>query len=166
MKTAHSKRMWWTWEQSSERKHGRSQNWKKGLPTEKLAKVYKCLIRPSVEYLAPVWGPMITAEQAALLEGQQVQALKNIFGPKISANKIRLEAEVDLLSTRRRQISKSFAEKCLKNKRCRDWFTERPIPRYARRESTNYPRFKETNTRTDRHRNSPLNYLTRLLNEQ
>ena len=65
----------------------RSKTWtlsklrKRGLDQERLVHVYKTLIRPSVEYLAPVWSSMITAEQAEQLERQQVQALKNIFGP-------------------------------------------------------------------------------------
>lgn len=84
---------------------------KKGLDTGRLVKVYKCLIRPTVEYLAPVWGPMITAEQSAALERQKVQALKNIFGSQLSANKLRKLAEIDLLSTRRKEMSVSFAKK-------------------------------------------------------
>ena len=149
----------------------RSKTWalsklkKKGLDLDKIVRAYKCLIRPCVEYLAPVWGAMITAEQAALLECQQTQALKNIFGAKISAKKLRDLADVDLLSVRRKQLSLSFAKKSLRNERSKHWFRERPCPRYARRNSTNYPRYSEALVRTDRHRNSPLNYLTRLLNE-
>ena len=148
----------------------RSKTWalaklrKRGLPPQKLVKAYTTLIRPAVEYLAPVWHGMITAEQAADLERQQVQALKNIFGAKLSANKLRREANVELLSTRRQKISLNFARACLTNNRCKDWFTERPEPRYARRASAKYPKYEEEIVRTDRHKNSPKNFLRRLLN--
>ena len=140
----------------------RSKTWvlsrlrKRGLDCDKLVKVYKTLIRPSVEYLAPVWSSMITAEQAESLERQQIQALKNIYGPNISANKLRTRAGIDRLSERRRNLSLSFANKCLTNPRTAHWFVERPLPIYSR--------YHEETVRMDRHRCSPLNHLRKLLN--
>ena len=57
-----------TWALAKLRKHG--------LDTDSLITAYKYIIRPSVEYLAPVWTAMITAEQSESLKRQQVQALK------------------------------------------------------------------------------------------
>ena len=51
----------------------------RGLSEDKLVLAYKTLIRPSVEYLAPVWAPMITSEQSELLERQQMHALKTFL---------------------------------------------------------------------------------------
>ena len=150
----------------------RSKTWilsklpKRGMSTEKLVHVYKTLIRPTVEYLAPAWTAMITAEQSENLERQQVQALKNIFGPNISANKMRQAADIDRLAERRRGLSLSFAKKCLTNSRTEHWFKERRAPCYARRTSVTYPKYHEDSARTDRHRNSPKNFLRRLLNEE
>ena len=78
----------------------------KGLCEEKLVKAYAALIRPTVEYISPVWHSSITAGQATLLERQQTQALKNIFGPELSAAKLRCKAKVDLLSKRRENAVK------------------------------------------------------------
>ena len=115
---------------------------------DKFVRAYTTLIRPSVEYMAPVWAGMISAEQSAQLKRQQVQALKNIFGPGKSAEKMRKEADVELLSRRREKISLKFANACLNNKRCVGWFKERPQPRYARRISANYPKYHEEIVRT------------------
>ena len=149
----------------------RSKTWtlsqlrKKGLSEEKLVRTYKCLIRPTIEYAAPSWHSMITASQAADLERQQTQALKNIYGPTLSANKMRIKSGLDLLSKRREALVSNFAKKDLHNPRCRGWFCQRSPPRYARRTNVNYPRYREETARTDRHRNSPRNYLVRKLNE-
>ena len=139
---------------------------KKGLAEEKLVRTYKTLIRPSVEYAAPAWHSMIGAGLAADIEKQQVQALRNIYGPNISANKLRLRAGVELLSKRREEIVRKFANKCVNNPRCKDWFQKRNQPVYARRMNVKYPIYRETFARTDRHKNNPKNYLVKKLNEQ
>ena len=138
---------------------------KKGLSETDLIKTYKSLIRPAAEYASPAWHSLLTATQANEIERQQVQALKNIYGPEISANKMREMADIELLSKRREKMAKKFAMKSLSNPRTASWFTERPEPRYARRRSINYPKYKEKTARTDRFRNSPKNFLIRKLNE-
>ena len=137
---------------------------KKGLNDEKLIQSYKCLIRPTAEYAAPAWHSLINAGQAAELERQQTQALKNIFGPGMSANKMGIKAGIELLSTRREKCVKKFATKCLTNPRCHSWFQERSASTYPRRNSVSYPLFRENFARTDRHRNSPKNYIVRSVN--
>lgn len=139
---------------------------KAGLCQRDLIQSYKTLIRPVVEYVVPVWHPLITAEQASELERQQTQALRNIFGPGMSAKRMRETADIDSQSSRREKMCLKFANKCLNNKRCVGWFTERPPSMYARRLNTKYPRFHVPLARTDRYRNSPKNYLRGLLNRQ
>ena len=97
---------------------------KKGLPEDKLVKAYKCLIRPTVKYASPSWHPMLTATQAALLEKQQSQALKNIYGVGISANKMRIKAGIETLASRREKAAVKFAKKNLTNPRCQEWFPQ------------------------------------------
>ena len=149
----------------------RSRTWtlaklrKKGLSQTDLLRTYKSLIRPAMEYAAPVWHSLINAGQAATLEKQQAQALKNIFGPGSSAAKMRKRAGIEMLSTRREELVVKFAKKNQKNPRCQDWFVSRGQPIYARRKNTSYPIFQERSARTDRHRNTPKNYLVRKLNE-
>ena len=138
---------------------------KKGLSEQKQIRAYSTLIRPSLEYAAPAWHSLLTAGQAAELEKQQTQALKNIFGPSISAKKMRDKADLETLSKRREDISLRFAKKGLGNPRCSHWFEERRIPVYARQAGVVYPRYKEDAARTDQHRNTPKNYLIRKLNQ-
>lgn len=149
----------------------RSKTWalaklrKNGLSQEKLVRTYTALIRPTVEYASPVWHISLTASQSALLEKQQSQALKNIFGPELSAEKLRKKANIDLLCRRREEAVKKFARKCPTNQRCQSWFVQRPTSMYPRRATVAYPSYRETLARNDRHRNNPMNYVVRKLNE-
>ena len=136
-----------------------------GLTEQQLLNAYKGLIRLTVEYVVPAWHSLITAQQAAQLEKQQTLALRRIYGHGMSAAKMRQKSGIELLSSRRKKNCLNFAEKNLSNQRCAHWFIKRPAPSYARRLSTSYPEFKEPTARTDRFRNSPRNYLIRLLNE-
>ena len=149
----------------------RSKTWalsklrKIGVDQSNLVKIYKRLIRPTAEYASPSWHSLLSASQASDLERQQTQALRNIFGPGLSANKMRLKSDTELLSTRREKAAKKFAKKNLHNPRCTSWFLPRQTPKYARRSNVNYPSFRENVSRTDRHRNTPKNFLIRKLNE-
>ena len=133
----------------------RSKTWalarlkKIGLPEESLIKAYKCLIRPTVEYTSPAWHSKLTASQAADLERQQSQALKNIFGPGLSAHKMTIRSNIDLLSKRRGEAAKKFAKKNLFNPRCESWFSTRSRSSYARRASVNNPVYREEASQTD-----------------
>ena len=150
----------------------RSKSWalaklkKAGLSSERLVRAYKGFIRPLAEYASPAWHPLATAEQAAFLERQQCQALRNIYGFGTSAEKMRQLAEIPPLSRRRLDACLKFAQKNLDNPRCMGWFKERRRPLYARRLSASYPKYEEPIARTDRYRNSPKNFLIRLLNQQ
>ena len=73
---------------------------RKGLSEEKLLRAYKCLVRPSLEYAAP-----------AVLERQQIQVLKNIYGTSLSANKLRKKAGLGTLFARKEDIVTKFAKK-------------------------------------------------------
>ena len=79
---------------------------------EKLTKVYSTVIRPVVEYASAAWHSMLAMEQAWQLEKQQIQALKNIFGPGLSARGMREELGISLLSVRRQEAVRTFANKC------------------------------------------------------
>ena len=87
---------------------------KAGLSTDRLLRAYKGFIRPVAEYVSPAWHSSL----AAFLEKQQSQSLRNIFGFGLSASKMRKTAEIPLLSTRRLQACKKFAEKNINNPRC------------------------------------------------
>ena len=136
-----------------------------GFEEHELVKIYCTTMRPTVEYCSPAWGFMITSEQDHIFERQQTQAVKHIFGPKISEEKLREMANVPTLSQRRRNAALRFACKSRDNPRFSHWFNERPVPERGRRLSASYRRYKESRFRTDRFMNSPLNHLRRIRNE-
>ena len=68
-----------------------------GLTEEGLINTYKTLIRPLVEYVSPVWHPIINASQSVAIERQQTQALMNIYGPNMSARKMRNKVDLKTL---------------------------------------------------------------------
>ena len=131
---------------------------------EELIKTYKVYMRPLVEYLSVLWHPMLSAEQSATLEQQQTQALRHIYGYGPSAAKMRSWAGIDLLSKRRETACVKFAKKTVRNPRFQ-WFKERAPSVYERR-NMRYNKYEEKLCRTDRHKHSPIQYLTRLLNKE
>ena len=137
---------------------------KKGMSEDDLVQAYKTLIRPTAEYASPVWHSLITVGESEFLERQQTQALRNIYGTALSARRMRLKSDLERLWTRREEACRKFAQKNVTNPRCNGWFIPRQPPRYARRASTSYNEYYEPLSRTDRHRNSPINYARRLLN--
>ena len=148
----------------------RSRSWalarlrKAGMSEERLLRTYKTIVRPLAEYVAPAWGSMITAAQSHAIERQQTFSLRHIYGAGISARKMLDKSGPPTLRKRREDMTLRFANKCITNPRCAGWFEKRQEPRYSRRKNTSYDIFKERPARTDRHRNGPLNYMTRLLN--
>ena len=88
-----------------------------------------------------------------------------MYGMNLSTAKLRNKAGIESLSKRGEEIVTKFAKKSLNNPRTSHWFTERPRPIYARRQGINYPKFREEIVRTDRHRNTPRNYLVKKINE-
>ena len=74
-------------------------------------------------------------------------------------------ANVERLWSRREEACLNFARRNIENARCSDWFVPRELPRYARRTGAAYNVYKEPIYKTDRYRNSPINYAIRLLNK-
>ena len=148
----------------------RSRTWalrdlkQKGMSERELVQVYTSLIRPLAEYAGAFWHSQLSAEQSAWLEAQQTCALRNIYGAGISAQKMRARAGINLLSRRREDHCLKFAQACTSNPRFQHWFEEKKMPKNPRRPNARYCRYQETPSRTDRHRNAPLNYLRRMLN--
>ena len=132
-----------------------------GFDKEQLISVYTTYIRPIAEYVSVVWHASLNADQAALLERQQARALSHIFGFGLSARKMLEKSGLESLASRRDRACLVFATKCTRSDR--EWFPKRPPPIYARR-ALNYNEFQERRARTDRHRNSGLNAMRRILN--
>ena len=137
---------------------------KAGMFEYRLLRTYKTLVRPLAEYVAPAWGSLITAAQSSAIERQQTYSLRHTYGAGLSARKMLDRSGLPTLRKRREDMTLKFANKCITNPRCAGRFERREESRYSIRSNTVYDKFKERPARTDRHRNGPLNYMTRLLN--
>ena len=111
-----------------------------------------------------VYHAQLTDEQDELLERQQSHALKLIYGPNISAGKMREMAGIPTLRQRRLELSDKFAAKTAKNPRFAHWFPLKRVGRPTRSGARTAPVYEETFARCDRLRNSPLHFMRRRLN--
>ena len=132
-----------------------------GFSEAELVRLYCGAIRPVAEYATPAFHSMVPGHLAALLERQQSQALKHIFGSDMSAAAMRERASIPTLTSRRESATIKFAVKASKNPRFAAWFPQRPGQRRGRRSRPLW----EPISRTDRARNSPLNFMRRKLND-
>ena len=133
-----------------------------GFTEAELVRVYKTVVRPVHDYCAVVFHSSLTDEQDELLERQQSHALKLIFGPYMSAGKMREKAGLPTLRQRRVDLCDKFAAKTAKNSRFAHWFPAKVATRTTR--SASAPQYQETFARCERLRNSPLFYFRRRLN--
>ena len=87
--------------------------------------------------------------------------LKKHLGVGLSARELRAKAGIETLEKRREASTLKFAEKTLKNPRFSSrWFP----PRAGVWASRSGDLYLEKTSRTDRHSNSPINYMIRQLN--
>ena len=127
--------------------------------------MYRTVIRPAVEYSSIVYHMLISRELAGKLESVQRQALRIIFGYSADIQDIMERWDIELLEDRRRAAVLRFAVKNEKNPRYGGrWFKE---ARHEEREvrTTTRNKYIEPRCRTDRLKNNPINYMTKLLNE-
>ena len=135
-----------------------------GFSKSELVKFYCGAIRPVAEYATPAFHSLIPGYLAAALERQQTQALKNIYGPELSASEMRRRAGIETLQKRRETATLKFAEKAAKSPRFSRWFPLRSVGTNARATRSARP-YQEVVSRTDRNKNSPVNYMRRILND-
>ena len=94
-----------------------------GLCAAELVAVYKCYIRPLLEYAAPVWHPGLTQEQSSRIEKIQRRVCRCILGKNFVSYKIALGGfGLETLSARRDALCAEFAKKALNSIRFNKWF--------------------------------------------
>ena len=129
--------------------------------------VYNKEIRSLLELAAPAWNSGLTQKQVADIERVQRVAVSVILSDcktgycEFSYNMALVILDLEPLDVRRENHCKTFANKTLKS-RHNDIFKVNPYQHYAR----NKQEFFENKCNTRRYFNSPLNYLTRLLNNE
>ena len=93
-----------------------------------LLKVYTVMLRPFLEYCAPVFNSMLTCEQIDRLERQQKRVLKIIYGFNLSYNELLEKSNLPPLSVRREEACSSFAEKLVASERFNQLFPKNDYP--------------------------------------
>ena len=117
--------------------------------------------RGILEFAVPVWQSSITVEERKNLERIQKIALHIILGERYQSYEKALErVGLEPLETRRVKICLKFTRKAETNIKHRKWFNRKP--KMVTRQKPE--KYWNPMTRTTRLKNSPICYLTRLLN--
>ena len=137
---------------------------KLGANTKDLLDLCSRHIGSILEYAAPVWHSALTVEDRLRLERVQKSALHIILGAnyKSYSSALKLTGTRTLFETRRK-ICLKFAKKALKSKKFGKWFKTNTLVTKTRRIQ---PKLKEVHCRTKRFKDSPISYLTDLLNTE
>ena len=130
-----------------------------GFNEKELVQVYCAQVRSVADFCSVVYHSLLTQEQSDLIERQQYQALKCIFGPVESYRALLERSGVERLSDRRLKAVEKFAGKCLVS-RFREWFPLNDPERKTRKTK----KYKELFARCDRLRKTPIYFMRRLLN--
>ena len=136
-----------------------------GMPCDELLAIFKNVIRPSVEYSSIIYHSLIPDYISDRLESVQKQAMKIIYGHNIDYAGLVDNSVIEPLNKRRIDNAVRFALKAAASPRFGPvWFKEHQDSEREVRATTR-AKYVEKFCRTERSRNNPLNYLTRLLNE-
>ena len=137
-----------------------------GANTEELVDVYQKQIRSIMEFAVPVWEPGLTIAEKKQIERVQKAAFNIILGEEYNSYDNALTIlHSESLSLRRQNLSLSFGRKALNDPKYYSWFKvndRKPLHTRADKEQTV---LKTVQTRTDLYRDSPLPYLTNMLND-
>ena len=126
-----------------------------------LAKVYRTIILPVLNYSTVVYHSQLIYEQDQIIKRLLSRALKNIYGPGFSYAKMRERAGVVTHMQRRITMCDKLADKCVLSERFQDWFPERVA---KRRSARGTDLCQEQYARCDRLKNSPLFSIRQWLN--
>ena len=133
------------------------------IPTGKLVQVYCAMIRPLLEYAAPVFHPLLTQEQSEALEKQQRSVMKTIFGFSTPYRECLRIAGIQELHVRRAALFEAFTRKAYESQIWNPrWFTAKPPSTYALRKENVMVQHMAT---TNRLKNAPLYRMRELVND-
>ena len=139
-----------------------------GATESELLDVYDKQVRSVLELAVPVWQPALTLKESNQIESVQKTAFCIILGNQYEnyENALNLLGHVQL-SIRREKCAKKLPRSVRKNPQYSNLFcTEINGPsktRPSKKKRSN--QLKTVPTRTYRYKNSPLHYMTKLLNQ-
>ena len=134
----------------------------------KLLDVYDKQIRCVLELAVAVWEPGLTQVEGRQIERLQKSAFAVILGDEYMSYENSLQKlDRQRLSTRRYNLCRKFAKKSALHPKYQNWFTFNPEESKPVNTRSEKPMlaYKPVNTRTDRYLDSPLPFLTKILNE-
>ena len=135
---------------------------RQGANLEDLTDIYVKQVRSILEFGVPVWNSGLTQEEVSDIERVQKSFLHIVLGEDYDEyNTALFKSNLEMLSTRRTKLCKSFALKTSKHPKHHHWFTKTepgPLTRSKK------PTFKPPLCRLTRLKKSPIPYLTSLLN--
>ena len=120
------------------------------------------MIRPVAEYCSSVFYSMISQSDSLELERIQMQALKGIFGWRLSYSKLLEKSGLERLDVRRENRFLELAKKMQQSACFTSWFPLRLSRRPGLRDTGE--KFKVYSAGNNRYANSPLNQMRRKLN--
>ena len=139
-----------------------------GASIQELLDVYKKQVLCVLEMAAPAWASALSKSDKRNIERVQKCALSIILGSNYHCYENALSVlNLKRLDDRRINLCEKFAVKASKNDQHKNWFclAEQSEPVNTRSEKP-VLKYKEPKTRTGRFANSPIPYLTKLLNEK
>ena len=123
-------------------------------------------VRSILELAAPVWHPALTTYDRNQIERVQKSAFAIILGKSYRSYRHALETlEMDTLEERRETLCLKFALKASIHPTFKDWFKDFKMSRPRECNTGDNARYVEPYTRTGRFEDSPIPYMTKLLNK-
>ena len=134
-----------------------------GVKDDDILHFFNVKIRSVLEYSTPVYTSMLTVENISDIERVQKITLKVVLAERYTHYEHACTIfGTATLESRRRDLALNFALKCIKSEQHKHFFKQRTSLYYKLRRIKS---FEEPFCKTERYRNSPIPYLTRLLNE-
>ena len=137
-----------------------------GASEEDLLDTYTKQVRSLLELAVPVWHAALTVYDRTQIERVQKTAFSIILGNKYTSYKDALETlEMDTLEERRGNLCLKFALKASVHPQFKNWFQEFRASKPRKVNDDKNDKYVVPYARTNRFEDSPIPYLTRLLNE-
>ena len=134
-----------------------------GATQSQLLDIYIKQIRSVLEMAVPAWQSSLTIADKLKIERVQKAALHIILGSDYVSYPNALEnVNLFTLEDRRIQLCLKFAQKAYKNPKHTNWFK---VNRRVGKTRQKQPLFCPVFSRTSRFDNSPISYMTKLLNK-
>ena len=138
---------------------------KLGATTSELLDVYVKQCRSILELAAPVWTGGLKSDDIVSLERVQKTACAIILGRTYNGYENALQKlDIKSLEERRLDLCLKFVKKSAKDEKYKHWFVKADAPSVNTRSKKDPKPYKPVHARTDRYKESPLPFLTNLLN--